>query len=209
MLRLTRRLSRFSYQALTSRKSFSTSSPERMKIIEQEFDRVDINKDGVISREEFFKAYGQTGVSSLVKEIIDASGWPTCSVNDGAKEVAKTMREQKTGWLVVTGQSEDLQGIITEKDIVQKALCMESGDITAVLASEIMTPKDNLITVSISDSVWDLTRIFIEKNIRAAPVLDADDKLVGFVSVQDAVAQLVTDHSSELISLNAYINGSY
>jgi len=75
-------------------------------------------------------------------------------------------------------------------------------------AKDFMTPKEKLITVSASDSVWDVTRIFIEKNIRAAPVLD-DGKLIGFVSVRDAVAQLVEDHSSEVLSLSAYVNGSY
>jgi len=42
-----------------------------------------------------------------------------------------------------------------------------------------------------------------------APVLDDGGQLVGFVSIRDAVAQLVEDHSAEIVSLNGYINGSY
>lgn len=41
-----------------------------------------------------------------------------------------------------------------------------------------------------------------------APVLDGE-KLIGFVSVRDAVAHLVDDHSSEMMSMSAYVNGSY
>jgi len=67
---------------------------------------------------------------------------------------------------------------------------------------DIMTPKAKLITVSASDSVWEITRVFIDKGIRAAPVLDEGQKLVGFVHVRDAVAQLVTDHSNEMLSIN-------
>jgi len=36
-----------------------------------------------------------------------------------------------------------------------------------------------------------------------------DGKLIGFVSVRDAVAQLAEDHSAEMDSLSAYVNGSY
>jgi len=119
------------------------------------------------------------------------------------------MNEMKTGWIVVTGEDKrDIQGIITERDVVQRAMT-NTGDINTVVASDIMTPKADLITVAATDSVWDLTKIFIQKNIRAAPVLDDRGMLVGFVSVRDAVAQLVEDHSQEIVSLNGYIHGSY
>mmetsp|Transcript_254 Transcript_254/g.342 ORF Transcript_254/g.342 Transcript_254/m.342 type:complete len:216 (-) Transcript_254:310-957(-) len=186
-------------------------SEARRKHIDQEFDRVDVNKDGVISREEFLDAYvQQPGTSSLVRQIIDESGWPTCQVDTPAQDILKAMRESKAGWLVVTSSSmdmSDIQGILTEKDIVQQVL-NGKGEMNSLQAKDFMTPKEKLITVSASDSVWDVTRIFIEKNIRAAPVLD-DGKLIGFVSVRDAVAQLVEDHSSEVLSLSAYVNGSY
>jgi len=90
---------------------------------------------------------------------------------------------------------------------VMKAL-KSKMDMSSLEAKHLMTPRDKLITVSASDSVWDVTKIFIEKNIRAAPVMD-DGKLIGFVSVRDAVAQLVEDHSTEMDSLSAYVNGSY
>lgn len=49
--------------------------------------------------------------------------------------------------------------------MVQKALF--SGNIKDLKAKDFMTPKDSLITVSASDTVWDVTKIFIDKNIRA------------------------------------------
>jgi len=164
----------------------------------------------VISREEFMEAYGSGGVKSLVGHVIDETNWPTCNPKTSAKELAKVMNELKTGWVVVTGASQnDILGIITERDVVRRALDNKSGDMTALVASDIMTKKEDLITVSTSDSVWDLTKIFLERGIRAAPVLDDGGQLVGFVSIRDAVAQLVEDHSAEIVSLNGYINGSY
>mmetsp|Transcript_14084 Transcript_14084/g.22321 ORF Transcript_14084/g.22321 Transcript_14084/m.22321 type:complete len:147 (-) Transcript_14084:427-867(-) len=145
-------------------------------------------------------------------DLVDRTGsWPTCTVDTSARDIAITMREHKTGFLVVTGtekDSFDLQGILTEKDVILKALSATSGDMTDVPASKIMTPKNELVTVSASDSVWDLTKIFIDKNIRAAPVLHGE-KLVGFVNVRDAVAQLIHDHNEDIVSMNSYIHGSY
>jgi len=45
-----------------------------------------------------------------------AGSWPTCTVDTSARDIAITMREHKTGFLVVTGtekDSFDLQGILT------------------------------------------------------------------------------------------------
>mmetsp|Transcript_5853 Transcript_5853/g.8042 ORF Transcript_5853/g.8042 Transcript_5853/m.8042 type:complete len:218 (+) Transcript_5853:81-734(+) len=182
----------------------------RRKRMDEVFDRVDVNKDGVISREEFLEVYGEPGTSSLVREIIDGSGWPTCQVETPASDILEAMSNSSVGWLVVTSSAKDfsdIQGIVTEKDIVMKAL-KSKMDMSSLEAKHLMTPRDKLITVSASDSVWDVTKIFIEKNIRAAPVMD-DGKLIGFVSVRDAVAQLVEDHSTEMDSLSAYVNGSY
>mmetsp|Transcript_24440 Transcript_24440/g.43369 ORF Transcript_24440/g.43369 Transcript_24440/m.43369 type:complete len:215 (+) Transcript_24440:100-744(+) len=191
-----------------------SSNPDEVKRkrIDQAFDRIDLNSDGVISKEEFFAAYGQAGTTTFAKQIIDASDWPTVQPGTCAKDVAKIMAGSKTGWAVVTGDPEDVSdivGIVTERDIIRKALSSDTGDVTSMDVGDIMTPKAKLITVSASDSVWEITRVFIDKGIRAAPVLDEGQKLVGFVHVRDAVAQLVTDHSNEMLSINEYLHGSY
>jgi CBS domain-containing protein len=52
-------------------------------------------------------------------------------------------------------------------------------------AKDIMTR--NMICVHPSTSIKELSSIFIENNITGAPVVDADRKLVGFVSQTDIV----------------------
>mmetsp|Transcript_27113 Transcript_27113/g.45592 ORF Transcript_27113/g.45592 Transcript_27113/m.45592 type:complete len:148 (-) Transcript_27113:1104-1547(-) len=111
--------------SLPSSQNRAFSTEARRKRMDEVFDRVDVNKDGVISREEFLQAYGEPGTSSLVREIIDESGWPTCQVETSASDIIKAMSNSSVGWVVVTSSAKDLsdiQGIVTEKDIVMKAL---------------------------------------------------------------------------------------
>ncbi len=57
--------------------------------------------------------------------------------------------------------------------------------LTITQAKDIMTR--NVICVHPSTSIKELSSIFIENNITGAPVVDADRKLVGFVSQMDIV----------------------
>jgi len=94
--------------SLPSSQNRAFSTEARRKRMDEVFDRVDVNKDGVISREEFLQAYGEPGTSSLVREIIDESvynldrqrftvrenhfilgGWPTCQVETSASDIIK------------------------------------------------------------------------------------------------------------------------
>ncbi len=100
--------------------------------------------------------------------------------------------------------------LFSEKDIVRRALT-ETNDgkgIGRITAADIMTPKSKLLSVSPTDSTWDLMKFFTDHHFRAAPVISGN-KLVGMVSVQAAANQLVQDHRAELVSLNSYIGGSY
>lgn len=49
--------------------------------------------------------------------------------------------------------------------------------------SEIMTP--NVVTLSVSDTLWDIENTFRRFHLRHAPVLDDDGELVGMISIMD------------------------
>lgn len=72
------------------------------------------------------------------------------------------------------------------------------------LAGEIM--KTDVITVSPEMTVEELGRLFIEKNISGAPVLDKDGNLFGMVTENDLVSQDKRLHIPTLLRLfDAYI----
>jgi len=109
-------------------------------------------------------------ISVKLFNVLLSADWPTVQPGTCAKDVAKIMAGSKTGWAVVTGDPEDVSdivGIVTERDIIRKALSSDTGDVTSMDVGDIMTPKAKLITVSASDSVWEITRVFIDKGIRA------------------------------------------
>ena len=66
-------------------------------------------------------------------------------------------------------------------------------------ARDIMTAK--VITVSPKTTVEDLGRLFIEKGISGAPVIDADNKLYGIVTENDLIKQNKRFHIPTLIRL--------
>ncbi|MBI5102354.1 MAG: CBS domain-containing protein [Nitrospirae bacterium] len=66
-------------------------------------------------------------------------------------------------------------------------------------ARDIMTTA--VITVSPDTSVEELGRLFLEKGISGAPVLDSDDRLVGIVTENDLIRQNRRFHIPTLIRL--------
>jgi len=54
--------------------------------------------------------------------------------------------------------------------------------------TDIMTPKDVMLTIDPSNSVMEAMEIMVENQIRHLPVV-ADDKLVGMVSIRDVVGR--------------------
>lgn len=66
-------------------------------------------------------------------------------------------------------------------------------------AKDIMTA--NVVTVSPETTVEDLGRLFIEKGISGAPVLDAEKKLYGIVTENDLIKQNKRFHIPTLLRL--------
>jgi CBS domain-containing protein len=96
------------------------------------------------------------------------------------EEAAQEMRDGDFGVLPVV-DGEDLIGIITDRDIVIRAVAEGKGPDTPI--EEAMS--EGAISVHEEDSVEEAARIMGEHQIRRLPVVDADGKLVGIVSLGD------------------------
>ena len=137
-----------------------------------------------------------------------ARDWPVCAADTRVEDAARIMKDQKTNWVVVapdTPGQHSIQGIVTEKDIVRRFVAEPTPQLQI---QSIMTPKSQLLATSPTDSLWQIMVLFTERRFSVAPVMQGS-RLVGMVSIQDAVKQLVQDHNSDIDSLNAYIEGSY
>ena len=99
------------------------------------------------------------------------------------REAAKAMAEANVGCAAILDQ-EKLVGLFTERDVLKRVLLMDL--ITdEVKVSEVMTRE--IITGDVEMNSRDARRLLKEHHIRRLPVVDADGRLRGVLSIRDLV----------------------
>jgi CBS domain-containing protein len=98
------------------------------------------------------------------------------------REVARIMRDEDIGSVPVV-QDEQLLGMITDRDMVIRALAEGDGDVTQRTAREIMTA--DVQCCRDDQNVGDVLKEMGDQQIRRLPVINQDRKLVGIVSLGD------------------------
>lgn len=96
-------------------------------------------------------------------------------------EAAQAMRDQDIGDVVVTN-GPTLAGVVTDRDIVVRAIANGLPPRTTPLAS---IASRELIMVEQSAAVEDAVRAMREHGVRRLLVCDPDRKLVGIISLSD------------------------
>ena len=104
----------------------------------------------------------------------------TISPDATIEEAAQEMRDGDFGLLPV-GDEEQLLGVITDRDIAVRAVAEGSGPDT--LVREIMS--EGVIWAHEDDSIEEAAQIMSDHQIRRLPIVDADQRLVGIVSLGD------------------------
>lgn len=115
----------------------------------------------------------------------------TASASDSFADVAKMMRAHGISSVVVL-DGKKLQGIVTERDIVN--LVAEGGDPNTTTVEGGMTRLD-LITVDPKTEVADAAEQMVSKNIRHLPIVDGGN-VVGIVSIRDMTRWAAEELSS-------------
>lgn len=106
----------------------------------------------------------------------------TCEWTDTAQSVAELMRDKGVGFVVVLREGR-VAGVITDRQLAVGVLA-EGLSADAIPAVDIMS--DSPATVRPEDSVFALLDTLRSAGVvRRVPVVDADKRLVGVVSVSD------------------------
>ena len=114
-----------------------------------------------------------------ISEVM-SSDVQTISPDATIEEAAQEMRDGDFGLLPV-GDEEQLLGVITDRDIAIRAVAEGRGPSTPV--SEIMS--EGVIWVHEDDSIEEAAEIMSDNQIRRLPVVNAEQRLVGIVSLED------------------------
>jgi CBS domain-containing protein len=101
------------------------------------------------------------------------------------------MRDMNVGPLPVCGQDDRLSGIITDRDIVIRAVA-EGKDPHSTRVREIMTP--HVVYCFDDQDVQDAASLMEENQIRRLAVLNRNKRLVGILSLGDIAVHTTEGH---------------
>jgi CBS domain-containing protein len=105
------------------------------------------------------------------------------------------MVELDVGALPICGEDNQLKGMLTDRDIVVKAVA-EGKSPGEVRAGELGEGKP--VTIGADDSVEEALHTMTEHRVRRAPVIDGHD-LIGIVSQADVATNLPEEKTGELV----------
>ena len=126
---------------------------------------------------------------------------PTALVFDALK----LMADKGIGALLVT-EGEAIAGIFTERDYARKiALMGRTSSVTQV--RDVMTSAVRFVRPDQTSE--QCMQIMSTGRMRHLPVVDADDKLVGMISIDDLVKDIISEQKFIIEQLEHYITGTH
>lgn len=149
-------------------------------------------------------------VSDLLKE----KGNVVYSISDTSrlKDAVKRFNEKRVGALMVVNEEEEIQGIVTERDILKK-LAKTEGEVKDMNVKFLMTPRERLIVGTPDDEIEYLMKVMTTNRIRHIPIVGGENecKLLGVISIGDIVKILLSGlgmkHENRL--LKDYLDKAY
>ncbi|MEO6224312.1 MAG: CBS domain-containing protein [Sphingomicrobium sp.] len=108
----------------------------------------------------------------------------TIGPDQSVRDAASSMLSADAGSIVVT-DGDRLIGMITDRDIAVRGVAKGYGPDTIV--RELMT--DDIVAARVDDDVEEVAARMSKAQVRRLPVIDADEKLCGIVSLGDLSRQ--------------------
>ena len=125
----------------------------------------------------------------------------TVSPSATALEAIQLMAEEGVGAVAVVEEGE-LKGIFTERDVMLR-IVLRRRNAHEVQVSEVMTSP--VETTSDEASAEDVLSFMVERHIRHLPIVGADGKLRGMLSIRNLLEHMVEGLQHELHSLDQYL----
>ena len=134
-------------------------------------------------------------MSKIAKEIMTPSP-QCCSGETTLNEVANLMVEADCGEIPITDSSNRLVGVITDRDIVCRAVAKGKNP-TTVTVAEIMTQP--VVCVNEETALDDVLAVMEENQIRRVPVVDGSGCCCGIISQADIALNVRERETGELV----------
>jgi len=139
-----------------------------------------------------------------VSDVLKGKSGGICSTTPNATvfKAVGLMADNEIGALLVMEEG-NLLGILTERDYARKII-LQGRSSRETLVREIMAAK--VMVVSPTNTVEECMAIMTDKRVRHLPVVD-EGKVVGIISIGDAVKAIISDQHFTISNLVNYIMG--
>lgn len=138
-----------------------------------------------------------------IREILQTKGSEVVVIAPDAsvRELVAVLTEHNLGAVIVSTDGIAMAGIVSERDIVRR-LAADDDALESTVA-DVMTQVVH--TCRPTDSVESLMTTMTDHRIRHLPVLDAEERLCGIVSIGDVVKSTITQLQFERDQLQDYV----
>jgi CBS domain-containing protein len=144
-------------------------------------------------------------MKSTVKELLEEKGsnvW-TINQNETVYDGLVMMSKKDVGALLVVDDQGKLLGIFSERDYARKIVLLgktsKDTKIGDMMSTEISVVKPD-------NTIQNCLALMTKKKVRHLPVID-QNKLIGIVSIGDAVNRIISDQEETIHNLEDYIYG--
>ena len=133
--------------------------------------------------------------SGTVREAMH-EGCECIGENQSLLDAAKRMEELDIGAMPICGEDDRLKGMITDRDIVVKALAHEK-DPAATKAGELA--QEHLVFVGADAPIDQALSLMQEHKVKRLPVIDESKRLCGMISEADIAKRLPQEKTGEMV----------
>jgi CBS domain-containing protein len=142
----------------------------------------------------------------LISDVLRAKGTQVITVTPDTtvRQLVAVLAEHRIGAVVVSHDGIAVDGIASERDVVQelarRGAAVMSAPVTAIYTAQVHT-------VTPQSPIEDVMLMMTERRVRHAPVV-ADGGLQGIVSIGDVVKIRLGELQAERTALTDYITGA-
>jgi CBS domain-containing protein len=117
--------------------------------------------------------------------------------NETVLDAARKLAQLDVGSMPICGEDNRLKGMLTDRDIVVKALA-QGKDPGSTRAGELGQGDAQTVTIGADDSVDEALRTMIDHKVRRLPVIDGH-RMVGIISQADVATNVDEEKVGDLV----------
>ena len=134
----------------------------------------------------------QISLKDLMRPIV------TIDINCSTNEAIDLLLAHKIGAAPVV-ENDTLRGIFSERDVLNKILNKQVGDLDVIGVKEFMIADPQ--TAQPEDSLNTAILYMARGGYRHVPIVDTENRPVGMVSIRDVISYLVEEFPQEVLTL--------